>query len=146
MGLGDLIWRRTPLQLALERGLQPGGNVSEELGRLGEYTVRSRADAEAICAALDTLHDADTELGGWDAVDEPVSLSLNSEDRVCPAVPVRRKRGIPGRGQIVDRTMAGGSPGDDGDPLDVLEVLAPSRAPAATDAVIRAALNPLDPS
>jgi hypothetical protein len=43
---------QTELQAALERGMEPGGNLSEVLQRLGEYPIETVADARAVCGAL----------------------------------------------------------------------------------------------
>lgn len=40
------------LEQALERGLAPGGSLSQELGALGDYPLETVADARAVCLAL----------------------------------------------------------------------------------------------
>ena len=44
--------RVTPLQLALDRGMRPGAKLGDELGQLGEYSIKSKSDAEAVCRVL----------------------------------------------------------------------------------------------
>ena len=41
------------LQRALRRGLQPGGNLADELFRLGDYGIVDAEDARAVCEALE---------------------------------------------------------------------------------------------
>lgn len=45
----------SPLQRALSRGLEPGGDLSSELSEIRNYQIRSRRDAKAICSALRDL-------------------------------------------------------------------------------------------
>ena len=51
----------TPLQLAIERGLKPGGNLVAELDDLGDYTVEFKGDAKAICLALQAVDEGRVE-------------------------------------------------------------------------------------
>lgn len=46
------------LELALNKGLASGGNLSQELGMLGDYPIESAADARAVCTALKRLLDS----------------------------------------------------------------------------------------
>ena len=47
----------SPLAQALERGLSPGGKLSQELGALGDYPLETVADARLVCAALRSYSD-----------------------------------------------------------------------------------------
>jgi hypothetical protein len=49
---------KSRLEVALEKGLMPGGNLSQELAALGDLPIESVRDAEAICRALQTLSDS----------------------------------------------------------------------------------------
>jgi len=49
---------KSPLELALEKGLSPGGNLSQELGVLGDYPLETVRDAHAVCVALKRLSDS----------------------------------------------------------------------------------------
>src|SRR5207248_6937819 len=51
-------FRKSPLQLAIQRGLQPGGDLSDEVGKLSDYRISSRRDGEAICAPLSNIKHA----------------------------------------------------------------------------------------
>ena len=55
MSLKDWFKGGTPLQLAIERGLKPGGDLVAELDDLDDYTIKSKRDAQAICKALEAV-------------------------------------------------------------------------------------------
>ncbi len=55
MALKDRFSRKTPLQLALLRGTQPGADLADELRKLEDYSIKSQADAEAVCGVLARL-------------------------------------------------------------------------------------------
>ena len=59
---------RTKLQKALERGFRPDGDLSAELGQLGDYRVRSKRDAGAICQALSQFSIHRPDDGRWPAL------------------------------------------------------------------------------
>jgi hypothetical protein len=52
---GKSAMRGSPLQQAIDRGTKPDGDLVEELDKLGNYPVRTRKDAQAICEALRRL-------------------------------------------------------------------------------------------
>ena len=54
-GKGGNTMRKSRLQLAIERGGQAGGNLADELQKLSNYKISSRADGLAICDALATI-------------------------------------------------------------------------------------------
>ena len=51
--------KKTPLQLALERGLADGADLFEALNDLGQYQIESLEDAEALVDALESYVRAD---------------------------------------------------------------------------------------
>src|SRR5262252_4889337 len=53
MAWRDWFSRKTRLEMAIERGSREGGCLADEIRGLGEYPVRSRQDAEAICNTLE---------------------------------------------------------------------------------------------
>src|SRR5688572_22830575 len=63
--LRHLLGGGSPLQEALHRGMKPGADLADELIGLGDYSIRSRQDARAICDALASLplHRAERENG-----------------------------------------------------------------------------------
>jgi hypothetical protein len=136
----------TPLQLALERGTQAGGDLADELRRLGEYPVKSKGDAEAICRVLALLAaNPPSGLGGKTALGAVVNLLQTVEGRECPAFPVLAEQGIPLLAQIV-----GAAPEESElralDPrLFALKILALYGTREGTDAVIRAVREPVQP-
>lgn len=64
MSMGDWFKGGTPLQLAIERGLKPGGELVAELDALEDYTIQSKRDAQAICHALEAIDRKLTGRGG----------------------------------------------------------------------------------
>lgn len=56
--------KKTPLQLALERGLADGGNLFEALSDLNHYEIDSLEDAEALVEALERYIDRPIEAPG----------------------------------------------------------------------------------
>lgn len=62
MPLKDWFLRKSPLQLALERGMKPGGDLSHELRSLGDYTVCAPADGTVVCDLLERLIRADSTI------------------------------------------------------------------------------------
>lgn len=46
---------RTPLEVALDEGLRPGGNIAAALEKLGDYPIQSAVDAQVVCEAFQRL-------------------------------------------------------------------------------------------
>ena len=85
---------KTPLQMALERGLADGGNLFEELNELNHYEIDSLEDAEALVDALENYIDRPIEAAGmFTAFHQLVSL-FQSVTAVSPFQYLVR-RGIP---------------------------------------------------
>ena len=95
MPVGDWFTKRTPLQLAIERGLKPGADLEGEIRSLGDYTVNGRGDAEAICAALERI--AGTDVTGKKSIAAALhavtGLFQDVENAECDAFPVLQERG-----------------------------------------------------
>lgn len=86
----------TPLKKAIERGMTPKGNLKEELYRLGEYKIRSRSDAEAICKALENLLlDKNKLINSRSPLFALTSLFQNVESVNAPAYDIMAEKGIP---------------------------------------------------
>jgi hypothetical protein len=80
------------LKKAIQRGLSKG-NLDEELRDLGELTIESRVDAEAVCWGLRQL-DGDT-VNLSDHAQALAHLFQHIEDGECEAVDYFREEGIP---------------------------------------------------
>jgi hypothetical protein len=143
MALKDWFSRPTALQLALKRATQPGGDLSEELRRLGDYSVNSEADAKALCQILSQLRTREVVVGGWRSSSSLVLLFQSVSGPDCPAFPILKQTGIPILISILDDALKDESHFDRDDMLFVLKILAMYGTPAGTDAVIRAARWPL---
>src|SRR5689334_341521 len=94
MAFKDWFTRKTPLQLALERGTQPGVDLSSELNKLGDYSIKSQADAAAICDVLARVAPIDSEIGGKRSLHSLIGLFQDVEDAECPAYDVMADKGI----------------------------------------------------
>lgn len=80
------------LRKAIQRGLSKG-NLDEELRDLGELTIESRADAEAVCWGLRQLNRDTANLG--EHAQALAHLFQHIEDGDCEAVEHFREEGIP---------------------------------------------------
>jgi hypothetical protein len=145
MALRDWFSRRSTLQLALERGLRAGGDLRKELNSLGEIAITSKADAQAICKALERYGDGDPELGNHSSFHSLVGLFQDVEDTECDAYPVMRIEGIRTLVRIVQTALKKLSKFDESDVLFALKILAMYGTRDGTDLVIRAARLPLRP-
>jgi hypothetical protein len=142
MALRDWFVKRSPLQLALERGLKPGGDVGAELRQLGDYPVKSQSDAEAICLALEHVARGAPAASALHAL---TSLFQDVPDAECEAFPILQQRGCPLLIQILDQGLRDENRHAANDLLFVLKVLAMYGTPEGTEAVVRAARLPLKP-
>ncbi|QEH35985.1 hypothetical protein OJF2_45430 [Aquisphaera giovannonii] len=147
MALRDWFSRRTPLQAALDRGTRPGGDLAAELNRLEDYTVTSRADAEAICRVLERVKPGDSDGGLWTAFHSLVGLFQDVEGPECPAFDVLAEKGNGLLAGIVNEALDDPSRAEAGadDILFALKILALYGTEEGTDAVLRAARLPLRP-
>jgi hypothetical protein len=146
MAFQDWFSRRSPLQLAFERGTQPGADLSDELRKLGDYTVKSQADAEAICNLVARLAFGETAIGGTSALESVIGLFRDVKGVECPAFSVLAEKGIPLLISIVDDALANPSRHDPEAVLCALKMLAIYGTAEGTDAVLRAARQPLERS
>jgi hypothetical protein len=145
MAVPDQSPKRAPLQLALERGVQPGADLAEEIRGLGDVQVESRADAEAICRTLDLLATATSPVGGDSALHALVGLFQDVAGPDCPAFEVLRRDGIPRLAALVRDGISGESPRDENELLFALKILALFGTAAGTDVIIEAARKPFNP-
>ena len=109
MGIRDWFSRKTRLQQALERGMQPGSELWDNLEPLDDYSVKSAEDAEAICAALRLIVTGHSELGGDSALDDLAGLFYKVPDATSDAFQTLREQGIPLLIEAINAAIAGGS-------------------------------------
>jgi hypothetical protein len=145
MALMDWFSRQTPLQLALKRGTRPGGNLADELRRLGDYPVKSQADAEAIADALFRIARDGLSGDGESQLHALVGLFQQVEGPGCPAFSVLTESGIASLVWIVDTALRDSTRFPADDVLFALKILAMYGTREGTEAVIRAARGPLKP-
>jgi hypothetical protein len=145
MALRDWFSRRTPLQLALDRGTQPGADLADEVRKLRNYTIKSEAEAEAICDLLERLLPAGATVGGENAFHALIGLFQNVEGRECPAFALGEEKGTRLLAQIVNDALGNPKRRKADDVLFALKVLAMYGTREGTDAVLRAARMPLQP-
>lgn len=145
MGVFDWFKKQTPLQLAIDRGLQPNGNLIDELRGLGEFQVRSEADAEAICDALVRLPPPDPKQYPVSPLGDIVGLFQRIEGQDCPAFPILAEKGIDRLIPYVARAIADPESADRDGVLFALKIAAMFGSRAGSEAVVRAARAPLWP-
>lgn len=97
------------LEQALERGLAPGGSLSQELGALGDYPLETVADARAVCLALKRLleqlrQSAAGGQGGDCSALHPLA-SLFQEAETDEAYVVLQEHGLPILLDIFDQRL-----------------------------------------
>ena len=105
MAFKDWFSRRTRLQLAVERGTQPGADLADELRTLHDYSIQSNADAEALCDVLTRIASEGSTVGGDSALDAVVRLFQKVEGIECPAFSFMAEQGIPILVEIVDSAL-----------------------------------------
>lgn len=143
MAFTDWFSRKTLLELALERGSQPGADLADELRRLDDYSLKSERDAEAVCAALARFSSARTPVGGESAFDALVGLFQDVESNTCPAFAVMVEKGTEILAQIVTDNLRNPSCINADSLLFALKILAMYGTQEGTDVVLRAARLPL---
>jgi hypothetical protein len=146
MGLSEWFRGKTPLQAAIARGCAEGGDLKKELDDLeGDYEVKSRGDAIAICEALEKVL-----ASAFPTKNSPlhnlVALFQNIQDPDCDAVEVLGERGVELLAQIADRALATREDEDDEtDALFILKILAMYGSETGAELIIRAAKMPYKP-
>lgn len=145
MAMKDWFSRRTPLEFALERGMRDGAKLADELQKLGDYTIKSEADARAVCHALERVDAAPPKKSGTSPLHSLVALFQDVEGRNCGAFPIMAEEGNRLLAQIVDRAMIDPAAYDESDLLFALKILAMYGTRHGSEAVLRAARLPLKP-
>lgn len=135
MALFDWFRRKTPLQRALERGLQ-NGNLTEEIRELGDLSIKSGADAQAVCTALEETLNQPTPTGCVFTSPARTLIGLFQRTEGQQAYDAFREVGLPLIEKAVDRRSTAIL--SDDDLLFALKVLAMFGTPSGTDAVVKA--------
>lgn len=134
------------LQRAIARGMQPNGNLNDELGKLNDYPIRSRKDAKAICDALRRLPlKASDENGFSSPLHALAALFQDVDGGDCPAFEVLYREGLPELMRIFDARIEDPEADDDADLLMVLKILALYGSREGADTIVKAARRPLQP-
>jgi hypothetical protein len=137
--------RATPLQMALDRGLRPGATVGDELRQLGEYCIKAKSDAEALCRVLARCVSEGTSLDGENSLHAVIGLFQEVEGPECPAFSTMIELGMPILVDLVDAGCAEESGIDPEDVLFALKILVIYGTIEGTDAVVRAVQRSFHP-
>jgi hypothetical protein len=134
---------KSRLKRAIEQGLA-NGKLSEELRELGDVTLKSRVDAEAVCWGLQQLAKGKRAELGQNAY-ALACLFQEVEDRECDAFEVLRERGIPELLRLFDEIQQSPTDDDSNTLLFILKVLAHYGTTEGTLKIVEAARQPLKP-
>ena len=131
------------LQSALKRGMAPGGDLMDEVDRLGDYPITNAADAQALVAALRQIPAPlpEDERLGWLEVLLELFECADSEE----ACSILSEEGVEELLRIYDATI-----GHDGEErenalLFILKMLALTQDERGVERIIAAARAPLAP-
>jgi hypothetical protein len=140
MKFSDWFRRKSPLQLALQRGVEKG-NLADEIHELGDVIVKSRHDAEAICDVLAAIARGEVAHGDGfkSALRVIAGLFQEIESAECDACPVLASRGTPLLQQAVERALASADEERTDDVLFALKILAMFGTREGADLIIRLA-------
>jgi hypothetical protein len=131
------------LKSAIERGLA-NGKLREELKELGDLTLKSRADAEAVCWGLQQLELGKTTRPG-EATYALAGLFQDVESRECDAFEVIREHGIPELLRLFDEIVELPEGDDTNTLFFILKMLAIYGTVEGTLKIVEAARRPLKP-
>ncbi len=102
------------LQKALRKGLAPGGNLADELFRLGEYVIANEDDAHEVCEALKQFPlppgPQDDFFQGWTPLHAITALFQQIENDAAFAVLF--EHGIPELIRVFDTLLEGAADDD----------------------------------
>ena len=131
------------LESALERGLSPGGDLIDEIERLGEYPITETADAQALVAALAQLPAPlpEDERLGWLEVLLELIEGADSEE----ACSILAAEGTDELLRIYDATLGSGGEESESVLLYALKLLALMQDERGVERIIAAARIPLAP-
>jgi hypothetical protein len=136
--------RNSTLQLAIVRGKQPGGSLADELGKLDDYVISTRDDAQAVCSALaDIPYAAETDKISSD-LSKLADLFQNVKDPNTAGFRVLRTEGTAQLVRIFDASLKR-TDADEDDLLFVLKILAIYGTRDGADRIVTAARQPVKP-
>ena len=140
MKFSDWFRRKTPLQLALQRGVEKG-NLAGEISELGDVVVKSRHDAQAICEVLDaTMRGEVARNDGFKSALRAIAgLFQDIENAECDAFPVLASRGTSLLQRAVESALASADKAQTDDILFILKILAMYGTHEGADLIIRLA-------
>jgi hypothetical protein len=149
MALRDWFSRQSPLQRALKRGMADGGDLSEEIHALEDYSLKSKEDAEAVCDVLDQFSAKKPSDDDRSALHSLIGLFQDVEDRDCPAYEVMAEKGILLLVKITQDLLNAGegeeeNPDDEDLILFALKIMAMYGTSEGADMVLAAAQKPLN--
>ncbi len=124
--------------------MQPGADLADELRKVQDYSIKSEADAKAVCDVLARLAES-PKAGGDSAMHAVVRLFQDVEGTECPAFSIMVAQGIPLLVDIVESALQEARLYDPDDLLLSLKILAMYGTQAGTDVVLHAACLPLRP-
>jgi hypothetical protein len=130
------------LRRAIERGLS-NGQLQEELDDLGEITLTSRADAEAVSWGLRRLDSTTPNL--LKATHALLHLFQRVADAECEAATVLTERGIPELLRLFDVIQGTHAPRSANTQLVILKIAALYGTTEGALKIIEAARQPLEP-
>ena len=139
----------SPLEQALERGLAPGGKLSQELGALGDYPLETISDARAVVDALRKYADQSKLSpmgGGGDCDCSPLHplASLFQEAETDEAYLVLETYGLPILLEIFDQRLPLAIADEGEDLIFVLKIFVIYRYEPGMQRIVAALRQPLD--
>lgn len=136
------------LEQALERGLQPGGNLSSELAALGDYPLETEADARAVCDALGELaaqlRTAVATGGGCSCSSLHPLAALFQEAETDEAYAVLAAQGLPILLEIFDQRLPLSIADEGEDLVFLLKIFVVYGYPQGMQRIVTALRQPLD--
>lgn len=136
----------SPLQRAIARGMEPDGDLADELMNLSDYRIRSRKDARTICEALRELP---MESRPGTSFSSPLraltGLFQDVDGPDAPAFDVLFQDGQRELMRIFDATIDHADDQQSDDLLLVLKIFALYGSREGAERVVQAAQRPLKP-
>lgn len=133
--------KKRPLEEALARGLAAGGNLEEEVSKVGGSPVRTKEDALALVNALAKLPVPKDTVGGRTRQLRCLAGIFGDIDKANEeAIVVLMEKGVPELSRLYEAFEAAGSEKEASDLLLVLSIIAVSRD--GIDRVVRATAQP----
>jgi hypothetical protein len=137
--------QKSALEHAIDRGMKPDADLGDELYRLGDFAIRSRSDARAICNALAHLP-LDRQRGG---IRSPLHALIGLFQRVegpdAEAFEVLRSEGLSQLIRIFDTLYEDADESTADDLLYILKILALYGSEEGLERIVQAARKPFRP-